>query len=299
MERQHFYKYINITDEDKRWGLFLRGTGTAEVSKIEEYPLHNHAVHHYFNYYKGRTIENYQLLYIVKGEGILETELTENQRIKAGDIFILFPGVWHRFRPDNTGWDEFWIEINGSLIKHFQTEGYLNPYKPVFSVGVDKDLIDCFTKMIDVAKEENLAIHFIATGIIFQILGKIFAIEKYKSVSDPSIEIQIKQAKISMINKIVSPVSPKEVADEVGLGYSLFRKEFKKFTGFPPLQYQIHIKMNKAQNLLSTTKLSVKKIAFILGFESPNYFCRLFKQKTGLTPADFRLQKEIIFYSID
>jgi transcriptional regulator GlxA family with amidase domain len=83
-------------------------------------------------------------------------------------------------------------------------------------------------------------------------------------------------------------VLQEEIAMSVGLGYSVFRKKFKEYTGVSPAQYQINLRINKAKDLLVTSKQSLKEIANDLGFESADYFYRLFKKKTGYTPSDYR-----------
>lgn len=59
-------------------------------------------------------------------------------------------------------------------------------------------------------------------------------------------------------------------------------------TGQNAQQYLHHALLEKAKGLLLSTPLSIREAAFHLGFENPSYFSRLFKQKTGLTPAQFR-----------
>ena len=46
--------------------------------------------------------------------------------------------------------------------------------------------------------------------------------------------------------------------------------------------------MEEAKNRLLNTPLSINEIAFSLGFEYPQYFTKLFKQKTGYTPIEYR-----------
>ncbi len=54
-------------------------------------------------------------------------------------------------------------------------------------------------------------------------------------------------------------------------------------------QQHIHNRLiEKAKEILLTTSLSINETAFRLGFEYPQYFSRLFKSKTGVTPAVFR-----------
>jgi AraC family transcriptional activator of pobA len=54
-------------------------------------------------------------------------------------------------------------------------------------------------------------------------------------------------------------------------------------------QQHIHNKiLEKAKEKLSTTNLSVSEIAYQLGFEYPQSFSKLFKNKTEMTPLEFR-----------
>jgi hypothetical protein len=55
-----------------------------------------------------------------------------------------------------------------------------------------------------------------------------------------------------------------------------------------PHQYQLQLRIGRARTLLSETTLAVKEIAFRSGFESEQYFCRLFKAKTGVSPGAWR-----------
>lgn len=59
-------------------------------------------------------------------------------------------------------------------------------------------------------------------------------------------------------------------------------------TGQNAQQYLHHALLEKAKHLLLSTSLSIRETAFYVGFENPSYFSRLFKQKIGLTPAEFR-----------
>jgi len=57
-------------------------------------------------------------------------------------------------------------------------------------------------------------------------------------------------------------------------------------------QHIHHALVGKAGRLLLTTSLSINETAFQLGFEYPQYFSRLFKSKTGQTPAAFRFSTQ-------
>jgi AraC-like DNA-binding protein len=52
--------------------------------------------------------------------------------------------------------------------------------------------------------------------------------------------------------------------------------------------YQQELRLQRAKEMLSTTNLSIKEIAYRLNFDSPDYFSAKFKIKTGRKPSEFR-----------
>ena len=62
----------------------------------------------------------------------------------------------------------------------------------------------------------------------------------------------------------------------------------KEITGLPPQQYLLHSRLNRAAELLKTTRLSVKEIAAQTGWDNVFYFSRLFRQKYSISPVRYR-----------
>lgn len=79
-----------------------------------------------------------------------------------------------------------------------------------------------------------------------------------------------------------------ELADLVGLSDSHLRKLFIKQTGQAPLHFVHSIKIGQAKKLLATSVKPISQIGYELGVDNPNYFSRLFKTKTGMTPMQYR-----------
>ncbi len=58
-----------------------------------------------FDTNKGRTLDEFQLLYLTEGEGVFQSDHCPETAIKAGEIFLLFPGEWHTYHPTSgKGW---------------------------------------------------------------------------------------------------------------------------------------------------------------------------------------------------
>ncbi|MDW7693899.1 helix-turn-helix transcriptional regulator [Flammeovirgaceae bacterium SG7u.111] len=90
----------------------------------------------------------------------------------------------------------------------------------------------------------------------------------------------------TLINQGIPTV--KQIADLLNLSPNYLSSMLKVLTG-QSTQQHIHSKLiEKAKEKLSTTALSVSEIAYELGFEHPASFSKLFKNKTKLSPIEFR-----------
>jgi len=87
-------------------------------------------------------------------------------------------------------------------------------------------------------------------------------------------------------NKVLPAVN--DIASQLNVSTSYLNDMLRTLTGKTTQQYIHEALIEKAKVLLSTTELSVSEIAYALGFEYPQYFNRLFKNKTGMTPVAFR-----------
>ncbi len=93
-----------------------------------------------------------------------------------------------------------------------------------------------------------------------------------------------------MRENLDQPINCEELAQKYQLGYSNFRRMFKKYTGVPPAQYHLQQRLQKARDLMRGTDMSIKEIAFSLGFESQFHFSKIFRSKSGVPPSKFRNQ---------
>ncbi|GAA0283031.1 hypothetical protein GCM10008922_47060 [Faecalicatena contorta] len=67
-----------------------------------------------------------------------------------------------------------------------------------------------------------------------------------------------------------------------------FQRKFRRSTGFSPYDYLQRLRIDKAQELLAGSEMSVTDISHSLGFSSSQHFAGVFKQYTGQTPSAFR-----------
>jgi len=284
-------KYMLANERDALWGLTVTTIGYEEIADGDPYPTRGHADGYYFDLDKGRTLQEYQLLYIIEGEGIFHSRTVPEAHLKEGDFFLLFPGEWHSYHPTGPrGWKKYWIGFRGENMDARVRAGFLSPKKPVYHVGYSSDIVTLYKNAYSAAQEEAAYTQQVLAGIVNHLIGVMYSLER-------NIELKTRsQAQFEMINKarlriresLESTLTIQQVAEDMSMSYSNFRKLFKEYTGLSPATYQQDLRIQRAKEMLTTTDMSIKEIAYRLDFDSPDYFSSKFKAKTGRKPTEFR-----------
>lgn len=286
----NYYKYLPTSPDDERWGLYVLNAGCNRIPAHTNYPAPEHPAHHYFKWSKGRALNEYQIIYIAAGNGSFESANCKLHPVKEGTILVLFPDEWHRFKPDpQTGWDEYWVGFRGDIIENIVQQQFLLREKPVVEIGLSETIIQLFTDVIEITKEEKTGYQPLVSGIVMHLLGEIHSLTKQQLYTEEDItESIINKARIIFRTNIEQNIDMEEIARELCVSYAWFRKAFKTYTGIAPHQYLLQLKIEKAKMLLSNHSQSIKEVAFGLNFESAFYFSKLFKEKVGISPKEYR-----------
>lgn len=283
-------KYLVATDRDAQWGLVVNTVGYDEVGPDESYPTRGHGDGYYFDIERGRILDEYQMLYLVEGEGVFSSRHVKNVSINAGDIFLLFPGEWHTYHPlQGRAWKSYWIGYKGRNMDDRMKFNFLSLDKPVYHVGFSNDIVYLYDSAIKTAKEETVYCQQILAGIVNNLLGLMYSLERKMELSRKGgYEDMINKARLRIREGVETKITVQEIAAGLGSSYSNFRKLFKEYTGLSPAFYQQDLKLQRAKELLSTTDMSIKEIAYRLNFDSPDYFSSKFKAKIGCKPSEYR-----------
>ncbi|MGK7393459.1 MAG: AraC family transcriptional regulator [Candidatus Cyclobacteriaceae bacterium M3_2C_046] len=285
----NYLKYLTLAEEDHKLGLNILHTGKNLIQPNQEYPFPEHPVHYQFQWNNGRILDEYQINFIVNGQGIFESASAGKQSIQSGSIVFLFPNEWHRYKPDpNTGWNEYWIGFKGIYADHLLKNQIIDHKIPVVYVSHNEKIFRLYQEMIETAKAEPPGYQIIMAGILIQIIGMANRLYKEKDFEGKNTETLLQQSRLLLMENPSQPVSPQQVAKKLNIGYSWFRKMFKKYTGLAPGQYQMQQRIYKAKEMLMNRKKTIKEIAMDLGFESNFHFSKTFKSKTGYSPGKYR-----------
>ena len=122
-------------------------------------------------------------------------------------------------------------------------------------------------------------------GVIYQLLGRFLRFARPK--------FQIHDERISNALKYISENEGEFLTVDVLACYACMSKDhfirlFRQEVGDTPAQFIINSKMTKAKLMLASESLSIKDIAYNLGYYDISYFTRLFKKHTNFTPRQYR-----------
>lgn len=288
MNRESHFRYLPVLALQREWGLFLTDCGYTEIGPGSPYPPLRHPDAYHFDWKRGRTLDEYQVVYITRGRGVFEATGVRRQAIEAGDVFVLFPGVWHRYAPDpKTGWDEQWIGFSGALAARLLRPPFFGRRRPVLRIGADEALRQRFLSLVGETERNPAGAPFSCAGRVIEILGLVQ--ERVQNVGGAArISGVIREAQNRILQQASTAIDFAALARALGVSYTTFRRSFKRQTGVAPAQFLSAIRLNRARDLLAATELTVSEIAAQTGFETVFYFSRAFKKKTGLTPKAYR-----------
>lgn len=80
------------------------------------------------------------------------------------------------------------------------------------------------------------------------------------------------------------PLRVDELAGMANMGTSTFHHHFRSMTALSPLQYQKHLRLQAARNLMLSERLDAATAAFQVGYESPSQFSREYNRQFGAPP---------------
>lgn len=285
MSVNDFSMYLTYSAEDERWQLVCTDVGRTEVPPHVQYPPHKEQHPADFKPVAvGRTLAEYQLIYITRGRGSFEVN-DRQYAVFPGTVMVVLPGVRHSYRPDfETGWTEHWVGFKGPYADILREERFLSAAKPVYEVGLQNSLLSIFYSIFELVGKQEPLYQLKTCALVLSLLAEILSFER-KRVQYSHSEQLVEKAKILMAERIGGVINLTEIAERLGVSTSHLNDVFRTYTGLTPYRYYIGIKIHKAKEMLARGGRSVKEVGYELGFEDQYYFSRLFKKKTGVAPS--------------
>ena len=275
---------------ENRWGLWVNGTGMRISPPGIPYQVYEKgAPYQWGKTRKGRILNDFQLIYITQGQGLYWAHPKKSQMVQAGNVMVVLPGKWHNYAPlPEIGWVEHWVAFNGTIAKAWQQKNLLSEKRLILQPGVNEHLTALFEELLNVARKAPPYANQIQAGLVTQIFGNILSLmQQHQDTGGQNHSSIVDKAKFYLHDHWNQEVDIQELAKSLNVSYRHFRRLFRTSMGIPPQQYLLNLRINKAKELLEGPA-TVKEIAYEAGFRDPYHFSRLFKQKTGMSPSQWK-----------
>ncbi len=151
-----------------------------------------------------------------------------------------------------------------------------------------QELLVRMEKLLDLRK--HLRKHYLSLGDgIFSTPGTDKTLNE--EVMEQEFVTQVK--KVVEQNLTNYDFSVKDLCDKMIMSHSQLHRKLTALTGHSANQFIRHIRLEKARQMLHQTNEPVSNIAYDTGFKDPQYFSRVFKKDTGLSPTEFRAAMKV------
>ncbi len=221
-------------------------------------------------------LPTYELMYYIKGD----TKISFNGKVihmTAGDMLFLPKGL------DN---NEYTVDVKEdfALFNIYFYSNYPLPEEAVKISHDNENFKNLYEKIHKTWVGKRDGYYYKSMQYFYSILELV-----YRNQS----EYRPKTNRLSGVEEYIAENYFKKDFDYdkllklSGLSYSYFKKLFISKYGYPPVKYITLLRVNRAKELLQTSKFTVSEVAVMCGFENVYYFSNVFKKLTGVSPKNY------------
>lgn len=228
--------------------------------------------------------ESYKLYYVTKGRGLLTID-GRSFVASEGQSFLTLPFSSACLSPDvSNPWDYCWVEFKGlEAAKIISRTTFSNNSPVVNDINIPNiknlfDIPECNTPK---------------TSYQYRAIGKLILLLSFYLEHCPCAETDQKNYTIMALNYIEKyyrnpEISVTSVAEHIKIDRTYLYRLFKKETGMSVIDYINDCRIATAETMLFDKNVSIKDVAYSVGFTDQMYFSKVFKKIKGFSPTDYR-----------
>lgn len=241
---------------------------------------------------------HYLFHYVISGTGTLYADNSKGEtveyHIKSGQGFMIFPKQICTYIADkNIPWEYVWLEFDGLRAKETIDVTGLSMDAPVYHTHDRENAKAMKDEMLYIINHRD-ASPFHLIGHLFLFIDKLIKSSSTVQLGqDNSVRnFYIKEAISFIEQNFQNDITVEDIAASCGLNRSYFGKIFHESIGKTPQEFLINYRMIKATELLKLTSLSIGDIGSAVGYPNQLHFSRAFKNVYGVSPRQWRYEKE-------
>lgn len=247
--------------------------------RFEKYGPHNHL--------------RIEINFIKKGSCIIRLD-NESISFNENEMMIISSNVPHTFEAGPAGVTLMQLEFLPDVFSRFDstenTTGH--PLAPLTVFSEENRLIKIVNNIRMMQAVQHIVDELNSRQKYFNYLVIMYYAELliliYRYMDETYLPIcnnpALKKAISFIRTRFAQEISIEKIAAETSISERYLRKLFAQHLNMSPLDYLHQIRINKSIELLRNTSYSIKEICFMCGYQSPQYFSRIFKKQVGISP---------------
>ena len=242
------------------------------------------------------------LQYVLAGRGTIKQRNVSFEAGK-GDLIFLDCHMPYELRASAAQpWEFYWMVFD-SAVAHLWTDTAGCDRMPVFRPRGASWMANRFRRAMNLARRRRPGFEAELSALVHAIVARIFADKARqqgpgagpaKPLTAPASREPLPQpvrwALDFMVEKFYLPISSADVVKFSRVSHSHLYALFRSALGSTPMAYLCQHRLRHAQELLRHTNLPIKAICAQTGIEDPSYFSRLFRQRLGISPRQYRAE---------
>ncbi|MFC4778670.1 helix-turn-helix domain-containing protein [Paenibacillus sp. GCM10023252] len=257
-----------------------------------------------------RSFNVYDMLFVARG-ALYMTENGIPYTIEPGQLLVMEPGLTHYgHRGCQEETEIYWVhfahgaraqivadkQIAWSTILQHGTDFDQKPreqlmFLPKYGAVDLHSLQPLLNEMVHIQSHLNLGNALQLHSLLARLLTELQLGLQRSSKPSQSLSLSHRVEQF-LAERLGEPFHAGELERELHFNFDYMTKCMKKHRGMTPLQFSHYLKVEEAKRLLAHTELPVPAIAEQVGIPDYNYFIRLFRGKTGITPSVYRKSKQ-------
>lgn len=246
----------------------------------------NSADDRYFNHVTKR----FKLVYVIEGRGWFN-----GMPVKSGQGFLMWKDHVNSMSADiRSPWKFDYISLSGNMAEHILRSSGFTEEDTIFDVAdIDRIHELCIDSVY--VPHPTLAQDLFLLSVFFEILSYTARTGKSAGAVNPphssEMNEHVLKALAFMSKNYRSQISVNDIAEAAHISEKYLRELFKKETGRSMQAYLTDLRLSAAKTLLSNSKYNISEVANLSGFAEYRNFIRVFKDKYGITPTEYRIGK--------
>lgn len=233
----------------------------------------------------------YIIHYVREGKGYFETG-GKKYTLTKGQSFLIVPGQLISYYPEESDpWKYAWVDFSGIEARKLLSYCSITPENPVASENIPQldELYRIGAERYTAATPADVCRN---VGFVRLILSEY--IKYYPAVGGKTNdELIITRAAEYIENAYRRPsLNLDEIAQYLSINRATLHRKFTEELNISPGNYIIRLRIKKACALLENSNYSIKTVAYSTGFSDQLYFSKVFKKLVGMTPTQYRKDKQ-------